>query len=222
MEEPGAIPRQVHRIWLAGTPEPDWIRPFADTWRRPGWTLRQWSGPEELAPLVNQDIYDRADELWPGDASRLRADLLRYEILHRLGGVYVDADFECLRPIDVLLEGVSACVAWAAQDSLLANGFMGTVPGHSFFGALVDGIAAKADVASHPGFHPVRFSGPLYLTRMWRECGEDVTVFPARLFYPYPWERATAHVPGEDWPGSYGVHHWARARSAQRARNDRQ
>ena len=35
-----------------------------------------------------------------------RADVLRYEILRRHGGVYVDVDVECLRPLDDLLTGV--------------------------------------------------------------------------------------------------------------------
>jgi inositol phosphorylceramide mannosyltransferase catalytic subunit len=214
MEDRGAIPRLVHRIWLTGSPpEPEWIRPFADTWRRPRWTLRQWSGPEELQPLVNQELYDRAEEIAPRHPSRLRADILRYEILHRLGGVYVDADFECLRPIDELLEGVRAFAAWDAQDSVLANGFMGGVPGHPFLGELVRGLPASVNARLGP--HPARFSGPRYLTQVWQECGEDVTVFPSHLVYPYSWEQTDAHVPGEDWPGAYAVHHWAAARAAR-------
>ncbi len=31
----------------------------------------------------------------------MRADLIRYMILHKIGGVYADVDTECLQPIDV-------------------------------------------------------------------------------------------------------------------------
>ena len=34
-----------------------------------------------------------------------RADILRLEILYRYGGVYVDGDLECLRPLDDVLDG---------------------------------------------------------------------------------------------------------------------
>ena len=47
--------------------------------------------------LVNQDFYDRAVE------KNLLSDIARYEVLMLFGGVYVDADSECLRSIDQLL-----------------------------------------------------------------------------------------------------------------------
>jgi mannosyltransferase OCH1-like enzyme len=45
-----------------------------------------------------QAAFDRASNF--GEKS----DIWRYEILFRLGGVYVDTDFECVRPFDSLLE----------------------------------------------------------------------------------------------------------------------
>jgi mannosyltransferase OCH1-like enzyme len=33
-----------------------------------------------------------------------KSDILRYEVLHKLGGVYVDFDFLCLKNIEPLLQ----------------------------------------------------------------------------------------------------------------------
>ena len=32
----------------------------------------------------------------------MKSDIARYEIIYRYGGVYIDTDFECLRPLDFL------------------------------------------------------------------------------------------------------------------------
>jgi mannosyltransferase OCH1-like enzyme len=204
-----ALPRVVHRIWLGG-PEPDWCRPFADTWRRPGWELRQWSGPEELYPLRNQDVYDRAREIAPDHVGQLRADVLRYEILARYGGVYVDADFECLRPIDALIGGAESFAAWELQERWIANGLMGAVPGHPFIERLIE--ALPRSVAARPGQRPARVTGPQFLTRMQRRHGGLDLILPQHLVYPYGWDEVAEHGPNEHWPDAWLVHHWSNQR----------
>lgn len=186
------------------------MRPFADTWQRPGWTLRHWDGPDELYPLANQDVYDRAGEISAAHAGQLRADVLRYEILYRHGGVYVDADFECLRPIDPLLEGVRCFAAWEVPDTWINNAILGCEPGHPFLGRLIDGLAAN--VEAHLRFRPNRMTGPQYLTPVWREHGaaDQVTIFDKDLFYPYLWDELGRA--SESFPGSWAVHHWLNAR----------
>jgi mannosyltransferase OCH1-like enzyme len=197
------IPKRIHRIWLGG-PEPEWCQPFADTWRRPGWELRQWGGPEELYPLVNQGVYDSAEAIAPNHVGQLRADVLRLEILLRYGGVYVDADFECLRPIDGLLAGVE-CFAARVERRYINNAIMGAVPGHPFLRALVRGLAAN--VRAERGYKPNRLSGPVYMTTVWRRrYRSQVTVLPERLFYPYLYTEL--HRAGEDFPDAVAVHHW--------------
>ena len=58
-----------------------------------------------MPPLRNQDLFDAAEH--PAQ----RADLARFEILLRFGGVYVDTDFEALAPIQARLEDVECFVA---------------------------------------------------------------------------------------------------------------
>jgi mannosyltransferase OCH1-like enzyme len=209
------IERTVHRIWLGDSPEPEWTRAFAATWQRPGWELRQWDGPGELYPLRNQDVYDRAEEIAPEHVAQLRADVLRYEVLHRCGGVYVDVDFECLRPIDKLLEGVECFAAWEEQERWIANGFMGAARGHPFIDLLISELAAH--VAAQPFRKPNRLTGPQYLTSMWRAHGKGVIVLPARLVYPYLYTQISEHGPGDSWPEAYAVHHWMHWRRKQDA-----
>lgn len=198
---------------------PDCVR-YGETWaeHHPGWEIRQW-GEEDLPPLRNQGLYDRAAELVPEpNIGQFLADVARYELLWRFGGVYVDADFECLRSIEGLLEGVECFAVWEEQDLWAANGLMGAVPGHPFLDLLIRVLPAH--VESRRGQRPNRSSGPQYLTKMLRAHGDGVAVLPERLFFPYSYrDIGDPEKTTPPWPERFhAVHHWHnRRRSLARA-----
>lgn len=199
------IPRFIHRIWLGGT-EPDWTQAFASTWARPGWQVIQWDEQrlEQMPALQNQDLFDRADEIAPSHVGQLRADILRLELLWRYGGVYVDADFECLKPIDPLVAGVECFAAWV-DDKWLNNALIGAAPEHPFIGRLIEELPRS--IEQHPGKRPAVATGPQFLTRTWRRYPDGVTLLAKEWVYPFDWtelERGRDDVP----EGAYAVHWW--------------
>ena len=101
------IPRIIHRIWLGGDPLRDEFDHYGDTWRNhhPGWEMRLWT-EDDLPELGLTEALAR------GRHQAERADVLRYELLERFGGVYVDIDFECMRSLEPLLDGVEAFAAF--------------------------------------------------------------------------------------------------------------
>lgn len=228
MQERGSellVPNVFHRVWLGGR-EPEWTRGFADTWllKNPSWQLWQWddTSVQSLFPLTNQDVYDRADELAPDHAGQLRGDVLRYEILQRYGGVYIDTDFECLESIEPLLGGVECFAAWEEQWQWVNNAILGSVAGHPLLDELVKGLARN--VKLNFGYKPNRMSGPQYLTRViadqaWEKDG-SVTVFDKELFYPYLWSELERG--SEKFEGAVAVHHWANKRRERGAGRPRE
>lgn len=187
---------------------PEQYRVFAEGWQRlhPDWKYDLWDDAT-LPPLQNQDLYDRADELCPGLAGQLRSDVVRYELLHRFGGVWVDVDFECLKPIDELLAGVGCFVAWV-NDEYVNNALMGASRRHRFIKRLIDGLPAS--IAAHPGEAPRVVSGPQYLTKQWRADDGGLTVFPKEYFYPYLWNELSRS--GRSFSDAFAVHHWGNRR----------
>lgn len=195
-----------------GGPEPEWTQPFAATWEQPGWEVRDWTDDEvkSLFPLRNQAIFDRAQRLCPDHVGQLRSDVVRLEILERFGGVYVDTDFECLRPIDDLIAGVDCFAAWEIQGKWINNAIVGAVPTHPFIERLIRGL--PANVRRYRGARPNKVSGPQYVTRQWNRDGRRVRIFDQRRFYPYGYKEIAEHGPGDEFPDAYAIHHWANQR----------
>lgn len=192
----GAIPHVIHRVWPGSDAMPEEYRRYGESWARhhPEWEMRLWTDAD-------------ADELRCAEAmSRARtyverSDLIRYEVLRRHGGVYVDTDFECLKPIDPLLEGVTAFAAYPrAGTSKIATGVMGCVPGHPAFERAAERVHEAVGSVRHGE------TGPWLMTEIVREFPE-VTVFDAELFYPYHWTEL--HLRDVEFPDAYGAHHWS-------------
>lgn len=186
-----SIPQVFHQVWIGPAPLPAEFDDYRDSWLRfhPGWEVRLWT--EETLPggLRSAVVYDRARR--PVE----RADVLRLEVLWRYGGVYVDIDMECLKPIDRLVEGHDF-VGTEIKPGRITNTVIGAAPGHPVLDR------ALSDLRPHdPG---ARFdknrSGPHFLDSVARQY-PGLRTYPPRFFYPEtPEERADA----------YAVHHAAR------------
>lgn len=186
------IPRIIHRIWLGSAPMPAEFERYGETWRRHhrDWELRLWTD-ENMPKLRFPDALERARN--HGE----RSDLLRYEILSRLGGVYVDTDMECRRPLDSLLDGVSA-FAGRVRPGKLGNAIIGAAPGHPAIERMLSEATARVGTG-----HVSGATGPRLLTGVFGEA-EDVTIFEPEVFYPFHHRRSPD---GGDFPGAYAVHH---------------
>lgn len=172
---------------------PDQFERYGESWRRhhPGWELRLWTDAE-LPELRFPEALEKARNF--GE----RSDLLRYEILARQGGVYVDTDVECKRPLDPLLDGVAAFAGWVRPQKV-GNAIIGAVPGHPAIARMLE--EAQARVGSG---HVSGATGPRLLTEV-LTSSEDVTIFDREVFYPFHPRRSPTGA--SDFPEAYAIHH---------------
>ena len=119
------IPRIFHQIWVGPDPFPEEYGRYQQSWldRHPGWELRFWTEDNLPGGLRRPEAADRLR------APAERADILRLELLWRLGGVYADTDFECLRSIEPLIEDAELLHLAGASRASVNNALMGSVPG---------------------------------------------------------------------------------------------
>ena len=200
-----SIPRILHQFWEGEHGKPKFLlqkcREIHHDWEHIVWTrdlirARFPSAEDDTHPLpvdgrngalVNQDHYDRAT------AKNLLSDIARYEVLMMYGGVYMDADSECFRPIDHLL-----------FDAPVAQAFGFLEKDRSYHGALV----GSSVIGSHP-FSPLTVAlisllqdtnwneapwvsaGPMHLTKTIRRFDAPaqaywgVHIFDSYLVFPF-------------------------------------
>lgn len=204
------IPRVLHRVWRGG-PMPAEFRAYGRAWKKlnPEWKLKEWTDSSKLPELPA--VFARAHELAPRDHLRFEADVLRLQILHDIGGVYVDCDIEPLKPIDELLEGVECFATWSPNRGpnglrLLTNCVLGAEPGHPFIAACIDGL--EDSVRQFRGARVAKLVGPWHVSRTYEQHPEGVTVFDEHLFSPQS-NRDRDQGKKPNLARSYGWHHWA-------------
>ena len=207
------IPKLIHQIWLGGALPAKYL-PLQKSWKEhhPDWVYRLWTDADlQDFPFMNRKRFEEARNI--GE----KADIFRYEILNRFGGVYADTDFECLRPFDILhaycdfYAGIEAPFP-DQRDVMMGNALIGSVPGHPILQCCLRRIAERS-----PGNNPgevMEVSGPGCLKRAYFKCCQQGrfrnVAFPFTFFYPIP-AKAGDHQLGkiikEQWlqPESFGV-----------------
>lgn len=120
-----------------------------ESWRRlnPGWDYRFWSDEDLLAFM--QAEFPQLVEMFLGYPHAVqRADLARYCLLARFGGVYADIDTRCLVPLEPLAGDPRVILCeepprghWRAHrrdlPRLWFNGTMASPPGHPFWDSVI-------------------------------------------------------------------------------------
>jgi mannosyltransferase OCH1-like enzyme len=168
----------------------------------PEFEYRLWRESEiEAFGLENEALHQRflAEGLFDG-----AADVARAEILHRLGGVYVDADSLAVRPLGdaPFLEAAFFAVTEPgdAETALISNAFMGSTAEHPILARYIEAIGRVVDL------RPMwQLTGPGALTDVVAGAEDDgVQVLPAWTFY------ATS-LDGDGVSGghAYGRHFWS-------------
>jgi len=175
------IPRIIHQIWLGPKREPkEWMQTWRD--KNPTFDIQVWH-IEDLLPLKNQKLFDyfMAKGLYCG-----AADVARIEILEDIGGIYVDADLECLRSIEEapFLEDSFFAVydhETPGHPGRINNAIIGAEPGHPVLREYIKQMsrAEKFDP-------PWKTIGGKMLTEVINSFVDKIgiTVLPASMFWP--------------------------------------
>jgi len=203
------IPRRISQMWL-GSPETKPTR-LMNTWRdkNPKCEYVVWT-PEELQHI---DFHNQAQI----DATKEfsgKCDIMRYELLHRYGGFFVDADTECVNALDDFFFKNDR---FTCYDNELATGdiispdlinpaFMGCKPGDLLFDLIILEIS-KMKKINKPAWIQ---TGPRMFTDV---CQRWQHLYPMKI-YPSWYFIGTAHGNGVDYTGTdkvYSKHYYGSA-----------
>jgi mannosyltransferase OCH1-like enzyme len=184
------VARILHQVWLGPEPLPDEFAGYRQTWldHHPDWEHHLWTEDNLPADLRRPEARERLRV--PAE----RSDILRLEVLWQHGGVYVDTDFECHRPLDPLIEGLDFFTAPLKPNGWVNNAFLGATARHPILDRALDELRPRE-------FHGYDkwATGPRFLEELLKDYPE-VTKLPAELFY---------QTSPSQLPDAYATHHAA-------------
>ena len=165
---------------------PEQYTKYIDSWKRhhPEWDYKLWNDNDIPSyDFINKEAFTKAKNFGT------KSDLWRYDILYKYGGLYVDVDVECLKPIDDLHN----CFDWYAGHGIvgLENALIGSKKNHPFTHQLNHSLD-HAFLANINTVEDVFVStGPIYLTKVffsqkkyWLNNAQFM-IFPSDYFSPF-------------------------------------
>lgn len=188
------IPRIIHHVWLGSKPLPERFARWRDELiaMHPGWEFWLWDDAK-VAKLNCPQLFHHST------VKSSHSNMVRMEAVYRFGGVYVDCDFEPVKPLDDLLVH-RAFIGRETKHSLCSAAF-GTEPEHPWLRWQLMKLPSYAFLA--PPW------GPRLMTAAPRE---GLTILAQEVFYPWLWRvplpknpRSVVH------PKTLLIHHWARS-----------
>jgi mannosyltransferase OCH1-like enzyme len=125
--------------------------------------------------------------------------------LYKLGGLYIDTDFECLKPISNLLKNKDFAI-FRQDDDVICGAFIACSKFNINVKKLIDGIPKRFSIHKSTERSDIKY-GPIYVTEtLGIESGLD-----PNFVYPYSWDEG--YRCEENFsitsPDSYAVHHWS-------------
>ncbi|OCL09955.1 glycosyltransferase family 32 protein [Glonium stellatum] len=133
------VPPIIHHVIL-GMPE------VPNSWKaarkacqavHPGYNFTIWTDAE-VGHFVAREFPGMVNTWQSYRYTIQRADSIRYMIMYKYGGIFLDSDLHCLRSLDPLRR--FPFVAPAARPIGLSNGFFMAAPGHPLLKALVENL----------------------------------------------------------------------------------
>lgn len=182
------IPHIFHNIWYDfgnGTSPPPKYLKYIEEWKKfhPDAEFMFWD-MEKSQKLLRDHYPEYLDFFNNYKRIIYQVDVIRFFILHKYGGAYLDMDLQCKKNIYPLLDNNKVLIAkdGYALFQFLSNYFMASEPGNPFWKAAMDESVEKQKTFVHsetPSTLGVCYiTGPLFLYQVYLSYlkKEDITL----------------------------------------------
>lgn len=200
------IPKKIHYCWFGGNPMPALALRCMESWVKhsPEYELVRW---DESNSDINNEYCQQAirQKNWA-----FISDWVRFDVLHRHGGVYLDTDVELIRPLSVLLDDDAFYAAWESPG-ILGSAFIACPQGD-----LILGRARELILKNLIPIKKFATSPRLLMRAIDDTAGESKRItLPAPYFFPFnPFDDANPKNAGQLLfsdiaPETIGIHHYS-------------
>lgn len=224
------IPKIIHQIWIGPNPIPKGVIKFMESWKKihPTWEYRLWTNKDiETFDWIHKDVFDECTNYG------MKSDIWRYEILNKYGGIYVDVDFQCIKPFDLLVEKLTFFACYnncrelkklnSPHNNTINGALLAASPNHPLIQKLLTHIEKRKDtfIYGNTSFDNFVFCGP-YALSINLPLLEEVDVengwyiLPWEITHPIPpkllkvqREKNFKHVVKRKYPNCMAIHYHA-------------
>lgn len=173
------IPLIIHQVYEDPAGPSHALLDISKSWKEhhPTWEYRFWARDE-----INTFLETCFPELiifykaLPFNVQRW--DFIRYLILYKYGGLYVDMDYECLEPIESIISDSGCCLGLEPynhvykynREYIVGNAFMSSTPDHPFFKLIIEDIKnSKLTLESfkEKAYYILNTTGPFMMSKVY-------------------------------------------------------
>ena len=202
------IPKIMHQMWIGPRPPPTKLM---KSWKaaHPDFEYILWTESEIKKRNMSFSCQNRIDEI---EEIVGKVDIMRWEILYKYGGIFIDADSVCINRLDEKIINQNSFASWENEEvipGLIAVGTMGFPPKNPMVEKAIEYISNNKVSKKETGKDPWQVTGPELLTKVWLESPKSncikFKIFPSYLFLP-------VHHTGLEYSGSgkiYAFQEWA-------------
>ena len=221
------IPKLLHQIWIGSPEVPSHYSDLVKTWQNKNraWKYRLWddSSINQLIDVHYPSLQSKYSEI---PLRVMKADLIKYLVLKAEGGLYIDLDYECFKPIGRLLN--KECVIGLephsnakhhGYDYMLSTAFIASRRDHPFISFLIECSLQKIammDATKLSRFdYAMGTTGPFMMNEAYRSYNrpESIQLLKPELVSPLSSSEILSHATGnEDFSErlykSYALHYF--------------
>jgi mannosyltransferase OCH1-like enzyme len=194
------VTKKIHQIWVGPNPIPQKSIMFIQKIKElhPDYEYKLWTDIDLTSENFSTLHFINSTPVYAQ-----KADIMRYEILYKHGGMYLDIDFEVFKPLTSLLtHDLVVCNEDSNINDYMTNAFIYSIPGTINLKNCIDNI----HTCPLGGQINVSFAtGPWYFRK--QISIENARVLPTYTMYPTHYTQK-GYRPDIFSDETYAMHHW--------------
>jgi mannosyltransferase OCH1-like enzyme len=212
-----SIPKILHQIWIGPKPAPINLM---NTWKEkhPDFEYIFWNEKEFENRGMIFECQDKIDEM---ETYCGKTDIMRFEILYKYGGIYIDADSFCIEKLDeeIIKKSFAGWENEVKRPGLIAVGTMGFTINHPIPKKAIEFIKNNEVSYAKTGKLAWQNTGPVLLTNLYNQDSNNIKLFNVVNSYTF----LPHHYTGEEYTGHgkiYAFQKWGSTWDAYDTLND--